>query len=287
MFKSQYLKRLFPGDKYHFQVLYMNDWHDAIMSGDLQSVRLMLDKEKFSPSHATTFDGENPLTTLLLSTFCNGTDSYIDQFIIAQLLVEKGCELTVPDKYFMIPADYAMISSNAEAAKIVVAATLRQYDKSARVHDHIPDATPFFATCLGQEKRERAYYNLQRNHERIAAHIFDPVNKLENFLGREQYDYWKTPIKRRLSTMPKPDAYLTASFEDAAETIRDYNEACHVEDWDQAARLTDQLEHIRDEIYVETIERILTRRYQTRPHMYDHHHTFPKNVAKLDERVFK
>lgn len=287
MFESQYLKRLFPGDKYHFEVLYMNDWHDAIMSGDLQAVRLMLDKEKFSPSHATNMSGENPLTTLLLSTFCNGSDSYVDHFIIAQLLIEKGCEITVPDKYFMIPADYAMISPNAEAAKIVVASTLRQFAKSGRVHDYVPDATAFFATCGDQEKRQRAHYNLQRNHEHIAAHIFDPVNKLENFLSREQYEYWKNPVKRRLSTMPKPDAYLTASFEDATETIRDYNEACKSQNAERAAYFKERLEQIQDDVYLETIDRVLTRRYQSKPHYYDHHYTFPENVAKLDERVFK
>lgn len=179
-------------------------WKNAVRTGDLLTVRKLMRDFDINANQPVTVTGENPLKKLLLSD--SKPDIYIHQEAVAHLLIAQGCELRVPDKFFMVPADYALLSNNREAALTVVRETIRQYRENGD-RDYMPYVDAFFATRLDTETRINRHYHLTRNHAYIGANLLN--SKIDRpLLSDAQKTYWERPYQRKLPDMP----YYTTDF---------------------------------------------------------------------------
>src|SRR5690606_759631 len=142
--------------------------------------------------------------------------------LIAQIMIERGCEITVPDKLFMIPADYALLSGNFEAAKTVMEYTYRHMAQSFPMLPYLPDTMPFFATCYNIDERALRYDNVCKNHRRLRDHILS-VPYILPLLSDAERDYWENPFTTKLCDMSYPTPDLIRQKNTLVAVNRDFN----------------------------------------------------------------
>lgn len=223
--KDHWKPLLFPAIQYHTPKI-QKKWRTALLCGDFAMVRKLIATEDLSPSMATTPDGEHPLKTLAQA------DAYPEfhqhQAVIAYALIAQGCAITEPDKYFMLPADYAMLSGNRELALTVVKETIERFhdnysfalrqnpDQEPRLY--VPDTAPFFATCLDGPTRLRTYTNYVRNKNYLAEKLFSDTD-LPTTMLEDEWDYWKSKPSL-LCDMPYPSLDFARALNNYSKLIK-------------------------------------------------------------------
>lgn len=233
-----------------------NDWRLALQSGDLEAVLQLMKDEGLSPSHHTNRDNEHPLKTLLMSPLFTGTNHDLNQALIAQIMIERGCEISVPDKLFMIPADYALLSGNYEAAKTVMEYTYRYRAQNIPKLPYFPDTMPFFATCHDMNERALRYDNLCKNHRLLRSHVLSEPH-ITPLLTDEERHYWEKPFLSKLCDMTYPTAELMRQQKNLVMVNRDFNKALREGHKDSVTHLHRLLVSAKEEVHFLAIDHVM------------------------------
>lgn len=209
---SQYWENLLLADMQVETPRMQEKWRQAVLGGNVLSVARMVrmparndEKKRISPSMSPTNSGMNPLIALAKTDFIPAVCH--DQAVVAKILIAQGCELTVPDKFMMLPADYALLSGDQSVCEAIVIPTIQKLKESGRA-DYIPNVDGFFATCADPVKRFQAFNNLTVNHRRIGREILSPQYAVYASLSDEEINYWQRPYQRLLFDMPYPTAEI-------------------------------------------------------------------------------
>ena len=163
-------------------------WRLALERGNVDLVNTMMSYHGLSSNFSARASGENPLKSLAMM---EDAIAYPGQVKVAARLIETGCELTVPDKFFMLPADWAMLSDNHPLAKLIVTETIRKLYKSGRA-PYIPNIAPFFAINSDDIVRIPRFNAFDRNHRRLRDHFVQLKTKEPGFptFTQTQEAFW-------------------------------------------------------------------------------------------------
>ncbi len=188
-----------------------NAWMVALRDGNRAFAEDLIYKKDLSPSYSPSELGGNPLVFLALQdTHCK---KFRAQAELAELLIDGGCELKIPDIYNMVPADYAMLSKNTEAATIIVRETMVRNSNPAK--PYIPNVDGYFATMCDENDRKARFGAMLYNHNDIRETFISDVRVgldpeiasclIDNDVGA----YWNNPLKLDLSDLPEPSEEFT------------------------------------------------------------------------------
>lgn len=243
-----------------------DQWRRAVKGGDIRALQGMMAKADISPNFPTEVTGVNPLKTLLEAD--KHSSRHIDQDVAAQILIARGVELRVPDLYRMVPADYAMLSKNYEAARTVITATMLQYHEHHREEEYIPQVRGFFQTCADKSTRWMKYNIMLRNHHRLgeefvnAVYGDDPHPIKSNFTDR-QHDYWTSNLEELIpfKDLPRPSRSLKRAL-NRQQQEREYyilgeGEPTAQITRDSHMRLHEKIERSRDRVHLAIAREVL------------------------------
>lgn len=236
-------------------------WRVSLQSGDLEACLQLMKDEGLSPSHHTNRDNEHPLKTLLMSPLYTGTNHDLNQALIAQIIIERGCEITAPDRLFMIPADYALLTGNYQAAKVVMEYTYKHTAVTSPMLPYLPDTMPFFATCYSMDERSLRYDNVCKNHRRLREHVLTAPHILP-LLGDAERNYWEKPFTTKLCDMTYPTPDLMRQNRTLVAINRDFSNAIQKGHLDTARELHRSLIEIKEEVHFLSIDHVMRLREQ-------------------------
>ncbi len=215
-------------------------WRAAIRKGHVPEAVNIIKNEDVSPSLATEFYGTNPLKDLV--TRDNHPEFFAHQAILASVLIAHGTELGVPDRYSMIPADYAYLSRNEDAAVTIILHTIDHFI-AHRQKPYRPHVAPYFATCVDDYSLFR-FEQMQRVHDKVGSALLDLPQDSEEYPHIVQWTakdkkkihdvaFWTDPCPHTFDSLPQaPNALLIANME--REKVRlggHVNEADRNEIW--------------------------------------------------------
>jgi len=182
-------------------------WRNAVIDGDLPTIKQLMQIKLIDANFGTKDGGENPLITILKHDLCQNHEKQTE---VAKYLIEQGCYLGPRDHFWMLPADYAMFSTNYETAKMIVRATIIREENTNRPDEDrfIPNMRSFFLTTHDETVRRERFDVFIANQKRmgedfIEAILSDDLELAQSMTG-DQQEYWENPSKAKFEMMPKP-----------------------------------------------------------------------------------
>ncbi len=239
----------FRSQEFHLPSL-REQWQRILRHGDLTAAKKLLDKDDISPNSPAKATMEHPLKTLLLSSAKQ--PDVLGQSSIAYTLIAKGAELRAPDKYMMLPADYALFSSNRDAALIVIRETIRQLGIHRR-QSYKPFPDPYFAICMDRDERYRRYQNMITNFRNVARVLLGNVD--DNFrehdprigghivLNDTEKSFWSRAHMRKIIDMPYHTPALARAIKEKAQDVgmvmSGYRGTLHLSQYEEMEQVRD------------------------------------------------
>lgn len=229
-------------------------WLEDIIHGNLNSLRHLMRKFQLSPDYPVNHLGETPLKALLMVE--SNPKAQTRQILIAEHLIASGAELRMHDKYFLLPADYAMLSGNTEAAKLVILKTIEQNKK--RGLDYIPYLEPYFAAIIHADEAYKSFEKYRNNHNSCREFFLTEGSSALKSMSHEELDYWTSPFNQRLADMPAASRELAEAYEACMKSAQAAGETIN----GSIMLNVDDLEDIEADYYNAEITHILDLRRQ-------------------------
>ncbi len=158
-------------------------WGVAIRHADVPGVARLL-KQGISPNQPINIYRASPLKEILLMD--DNPALYPHQATIVQMLIGHGAELGVPDHRILLPADYALISKNTDAAMAVILATVEHFSETRKA-PYRPSYNRLFSNIFGSRKRPERIEQMDRNLRAVHAHFNAIIEKTRVADIREIY----------------------------------------------------------------------------------------------------
>ncbi|PZQ47418.1 MAG: hypothetical protein DI551_03385 [Micavibrio aeruginosavorus] len=187
-----------PKDEDRSETILREEWREALKAGKDRKVRGLMRRHKIDADFPANIKGDHPLKIIALSD--EDPSKFDHQVRTAKTLIERGCELTVPDSRFMLPADYAMMSANTTLAAMIAVKTILELSEGNRALGYTPNMDGWLKTHDDTEERLRRMGNFVRNCNTVGDVVMNQnflaeSPKLFAALSIEDMHYWSETKK--------------------------------------------------------------------------------------------